>query len=263
MVLSAAAEGAQVVFCGRDADAAATVVERGGPGVSFVAADLTDEAAIEHLFDAAAERMERLDAVVNNAGVAVDGPIEALDLDDVRRQLEINVVAQIAVTQVVLPLLRASRGRVVFVSSLSGRISTPMTGIYNASKFALEAVADALRVELRPWRIPVVLVEPGPTATDMWGGALQQHEAMVAGLSAEHRALYAKHIEGTKGLIAQMQKRAVPVEKVASVVEKAVTARRPRARYPVGFGGRAQAMSAALTPTPVLDAVFARVSGAR
>jgi NAD(P)-dependent dehydrogenase (short-subunit alcohol dehydrogenase family) len=103
----------------------------------------------------------RLDAVVNNAGIVVAGPVEALDLEELRAQLDVNVVAQVAVTQAVLPLLRASKGRVVFLGSVSGRVSTPFMGAYTASKFALEAVADSLRMELRQWELPVVLVEPG------------------------------------------------------------------------------------------------------
>jgi NAD(P)-dependent dehydrogenase (short-subunit alcohol dehydrogenase family) len=94
---------------------------------------------------------ERLDAVVNNAGIVVDGPIEALTLEDLRRQVEVNVVGQAAVTQAVLPRIRASRGRIVFVSSLSGRVATPFMGAYSASKLALEWLADSLRIELRPW----------------------------------------------------------------------------------------------------------------
>ena len=115
--------------------------------------------------------------MVNNAGIAVGGPMEAVALDDLRRQLDGNVAGQVAVTQAVLPRLRASRGRVVFVSSVSGQVATPMTGPYNASKFALEGFADALRMELAPWRIPVVLAQPAQTDTDMWRTAEQVLEA--------------------------------------------------------------------------------------
>lgn len=111
---------------------------------------------------------DRLDAVVNNAGIVVDGPVEAVALEDLRRQLEVNVVGQAAVTQAVLPRIRASRGRIVFVSSLSGRIATPFMGAHSASKFAIEGLADALRIELRPWGIKVILVEPSSTDTDLW-----------------------------------------------------------------------------------------------
>ena len=135
------------------------------PGATTVALDITDA---EHLAALPEALPARLDAVVNNAGIAISGPVEALPLDEWRRQLEVNLIGQVAVTQAVLPRLRESRGRIVFVSSLSGRVATPMTGAYNASKFALEGMADALRMELRPWGVRVVLVEPAQTDTDMW-----------------------------------------------------------------------------------------------
>jgi NAD(P)-dependent dehydrogenase (short-subunit alcohol dehydrogenase family) len=200
----------------------------------------------------------RLDAVVNNAGAVVGGPIEALPLSELRRQFEVNVVGQAAVTQALLPRLRESRGRIVFVSSLSGRISTPMMGAYNASKFGLEGLADALRLELRPWGIRVVLVEPAQTDTDLWRGAEGELEASVALLSARHRELYRKHIEGFRKSIPRSQKMAAPADGVAGVIETALTARRPKARYVVGASARAQAVMASLTPTPLLD-VFLRL----
>jgi NAD(P)-dependent dehydrogenase (short-subunit alcohol dehydrogenase family) len=112
--------------------------------------DVTDSAQIAALEEALPRR---LDAIINNAGIVVDGRIEALALEDLRRQLEVNVVGQVAVTQAVLPLLRESRGRIVFMSSVSDRMSAPRTGAYNASKPALEGLADSLRIELRPWGI--------------------------------------------------------------------------------------------------------------
>ena len=144
---------------------------------------------------------ERLDALVNNAGVVVGGPVEAIPLDELRRQLDVNVIGQAAVTQAVLPRLRASRGRIVFLSSLSGRIATPMMGAYNASKFALEGMADALRMELAPWGIRVVIVEPAQTDTDLWRRADADLDEATASLAPEHRELYAKHIAGFRKTI--------------------------------------------------------------
>src|SRR5690348_10216010 len=133
--------------------------------ISTVLLDVTADSHLEALADALPAR---LDAVVNNAGIVVAGPMEAVTTAQWRKQLDINVIGQLAVTRVVLPRLRESHGRVVFISSVNGRLSTPLTGAYAASKFALEAAADALRMELAPWRIPVVLVEPAQTDTDMW-----------------------------------------------------------------------------------------------
>jgi NAD(P)-dependent dehydrogenase (short-subunit alcohol dehydrogenase family) len=223
-----------------------------------LALDVTDSAQVARLAEALPER---LDAVVNNAGVVVSGPVEGIPLDELRRQLEVNVVGQVAVTQAVLPKLRESRGRVVFVSSLSGRVATPMTGAYNASKFALEGLADALRMEVRPWGIKVVLVEPAQTDTDMWREADGALDEAVAALAPAHRELYAGHIEGSRKMIPFSQRMASPVDGVAGTIERALTSSRPRARYVVGVGPRIQGVLSQLTPTPVLDAALSRATG--
>jgi NAD(P)-dependent dehydrogenase (short-subunit alcohol dehydrogenase family) len=220
--------------------------------------DITDAEQVAALDGVVAGQ---LDAVVNNAGIAVTGPLEGLALADLRRQLEINVTGQLAVTQAVLPALRASRGRIVFVSSLSGRVANPMMGAYNASKYALEGMADALRMELSPWGVKVVLVEPAQTDTDLWRNADETVEQTVAALSDEHRQLYDKHITGMRKGVRLSQKMAAPVEGAAAVIEKALTAGRPRARYVVGRPARVQAGLLPLTPTPVLDFVMKAASG--
>ena len=130
----------------------------GGERIVPVQLDVTDSDQVAALGDALPARLE---GVVNNAGVVVSGPVESVPVDELRRQMEVNLIGQAAVTQAVMKQVRAARGRVVFVSSLSGRVATPMTGAYNASKFALEGLADSLRMEVRPWGVRVVLVEPG------------------------------------------------------------------------------------------------------
>ncbi len=226
--------------------------------ITPIVVDITDDAQVAALDGALPAR---LDAVVNNAGVVVGGPIEAVPLSELRRQLEVNVVGQAAVTQAVLPRLRHSRGRVVFVSSVSGLVSTPMTGAYNASKFALEAMADSLRMELVPWGIRVVLVEPAQTDTDMWRKAEDDLEQTVASLAPEHRELYAKHIAGFRRSIPRLQRMATSADGAAEVIERALTVRRPRARYVVGKGPRVQALMAQLTPTALLDAALRAGTG--
>jgi len=203
----------------------------------------------------------RLDAVVNNAGTVLPGPLEALPLAEVRRQLEVNVIGQLAVTQAVLPRLRVSRGRVVFVSSVSGRVATPMVGAYNASKFALEGMADALRMELAPWGVKVALVEPAQTDTDLWRTADDDAERATQLLMPHQRELYARHIAGFRKTIPRSQRMASPVLSVAVAIERALTDRRPRARYLVGANARAQTRLAQLTPPPVLDLVIRAATG--
>ena len=205
----------------------------------------------------------RLDAVVNNAGIVVGGPVEALALDDLRRQLEVNVVGQVAVTQAVLPRLRASGGRIVFMSSVSGRISAPYTGAYNASKHALEAIADALRIELRPWSIPVTLIEPGAIDTDIWQGAESMLDDTLAVLEPEQRTLYEKQVHALRKMVRRTAKAAIPPEKVADAVHDALTAARPRARYVVGTDARVQLVLRGALPTRAFDATIARLTGGR
>jgi NAD(P)-dependent dehydrogenase (short-subunit alcohol dehydrogenase family) len=219
--------------------------------------DVTDSGHIAALAEALPQR---LDAIVNNAGIAVGGAMETLTADEWRKQLDVNVIGQIAVTQAVLPRIRQSRGRIVFISSVNGRLSMPLVGAYAASKFALEAAADALRMELSPWKIPVVIIEPAQTDTDMWRTADSMVADLEAGLTQEHRDLYAKHIAGMKKMVPMSQKIAVPAEKVSAVVEEALTARRPRARYVVGLANKVQVAVMTNLPTRARDLVLRRVS---
>ena len=205
--------------------------------------------------------LPRLDALVNNAGIVVGGPVEAVPVDELRHQLEVNLVGQVAVTQALLPKLREARGRVVFVSSLSGRVATPMTGAYNASKFGLEGIVDALRLEVRPWGIGVILVEPAQTDTDMWRTADDEFDRTRDALTPEHRALYAKHLEGWRKSIPRSQKLASPVDGVVDAIARGLTAKRPPARIVVGTGPRVQGVLARFTPTPVMDALLRAATG--
>ncbi|WP_319456481.1 MULTISPECIES: SDR family oxidoreductase [unclassified Mycobacterium] len=224
------------------------------PNVHPIALDVTDRSAIATLPE---YLPTALDGVVNNAGIIVNGPVEALSIDDLGTQLNVNVVAQIAVTQAVLPKIREARGRVVFISSVSGFITTPGTGAYNASKYAIESLGDALRMELRPWRIPVSLIEPGPIRTDMWGDVLDDYDRMTKQLSEEHRRLYASHLAGSRKLLGRMQKLAGDPKRVTKAVDHALTARRPKRRYLLDIASRAQKAVVAVTPTAINDAVLA------
>jgi NAD(P)-dependent dehydrogenase (short-subunit alcohol dehydrogenase family) len=253
-----AARGWDVIAGVRSRQDADTVTKLDPQRVSSVILDVTSADDIAALDDSLPDR---LDAIVNNAGVAVGGAMETLSTGEWRKQLETNVIGQLAVTRAVLPRLRKSRGRIVFISSINGRLSMPLLGAYAASKFALEAAADALRMELNPWHIRVVVVEPAQTDTDMWRTADNMVAELEAGLSAEHRSLYAKHIAGFKKMIPMSRRIAVPTEKVAAVVEEALTARRPRARYIVGFGPKAQMALMGVLPTKLRDIALRKVSG--
>jgi NAD(P)-dependent dehydrogenase (short-subunit alcohol dehydrogenase family) len=241
------------VYATARSDAALHSLDR-MPNVHAIPLDITDRSAIATLPD---RLPAALNGVVNNAGIIVNGPVEGLSLEDLTRQLDVNVISQIAVTQAVLPKLREVRGRVVFISSVSGLITTPGTGAYNASKYAIESLADALRMELRPWRIPVSLIEPGPIRTDMWGDVLDDYDRMTTQLSEQHRELYANHLAGSRKLLGRMQKLAADPKRVTKAVDHALTAKRPKSRYLLDIVSRAQKAVVAITPTAINDAVLA------
>ena len=175
-----------------------------------------------------------LAGLVNNAGMAVAAPLEFLPIAELRAQLEVNVVGQLAVTQAFLPLLRQAQGRIINISSMGGRVAGPWTGPYHASKFALEALTDALRQELAPWQMHVVSIEPGVIATPIWETSLARAKRLVEQLPPAAHGLYGAQLANQLARAEQNLRRGIPPERVAAVVWKALTAHRPRTRYPVG-----------------------------
>jgi NAD(P)-dependent dehydrogenase (short-subunit alcohol dehydrogenase family) len=251
--------GLEVVAGVRSEDAGDKLRAEASHRLRTVRLDVTDADSIRAAADAVGPR---LDVLVNNAGLAVGGVLEAVPIEELRHQLEVNVIGQVAVTQAFLPALRETSGRVVFISSISGRVSVPIMGPYTASKFAIEAIADSLRVELRAWDIDVVLVEPGSIDTDIWRGAIEQFDNTTASMSEDHRRLYEPMLTRSRKMIGQTAKRAAPVEKVVKVVEEAVTAERPRTRYLIGADARGQLLARRLLPDRAFDAITARMMGA-
>jgi NAD(P)-dependent dehydrogenase (short-subunit alcohol dehydrogenase family) len=209
---------------------------------------------------AAAEQLgdEPLDGLVNNAGTALAMPLEFLPLDQLRGQLEVNLVGHVAVTQALLPNLRAARGRIVNVGSIAGRSALPFLGAYAASKHALEAFTDSLRVEVRPFGIAVTVIEPGTIATPIWRKGGERFQELAAGLPAELAELYGERMAAFREAAAAAGQRAEPADDVAIVVERALTIERPRARYVVGRDARRRALVERL-PTGLRDRVYERV----
>ncbi len=176
-----------------------------------------------------------LAGLVNNAGIVVAGPLEILPLDELRRQLEVNVVGQVAMIQALLPILRKARGRIVNISSVNGHFTPPYMAPYSASKHALEAVNNALRSELRAWGISVSIVEPGATATPIWDKSLTAALDLADETPDEHIRLYKNDLDAMTSAARELARKALPVESVVRCVVHALTARRPRTRYPVGL----------------------------
>lgn len=227
--------------------------------------DVTDGPSIR----AAAETIARergdagLQGLVNNAGIVVAGPIEIVPLDDLRRQLEVNVIGQLAVTQAVLPHLRQGRGRIVNVSSVSGRVAVPYLGPYAASKFALEAMSDSLRVELAPWGIQVSLIEPGGVRTPIWQKAGADADRLGAVAPPEGLRLYERDLAVFRQATAQAAARAMPVERVVRAIVHALCARRPKTRYPLGGQPRVMILLSKFLPDRAYDFLLRRALGLR
>jgi NAD(P)-dependent dehydrogenase (short-subunit alcohol dehydrogenase family) len=227
-----------------------------------VSLDVTDPVQIE----AAAERVASatgaagLNGLVNNAGVSLPSPLETMPIEDFRRQVEVNLTGQVAVTQAMLSAIRAARGRIVFISSIGGLIAFPMTGAYHAAKFGIEAVGDTFRRELRGWGISVSIVEPGSIATEIWdrGDAAAEE---IGGRSPRRDSLYGGALEKYRRTVAGVAGRGVPPERVARAIEHALTAPRPRTRYLVGADAQFQARLRRLLPTRLLDRIVARATG--
>src|SRR5438067_10579841 len=189
------------VFAGvrKEEDAEALRVE----GLDPLLLDVTDSGSIEAAATAVGDRLggQPLSGVVNNAGIVVPGPLELIDLDDLRRQLEVNSIAPVAITQAFLPRLRSSRGRIVNVSSIGGRVAQPFIAAYVMSKFAVEAMTDSLRRELLPWGIDVVAVQPGTIKTPMWDKGRADADELMANLGDDGKILYGAAIEKTRKVV--------------------------------------------------------------
>jgi NAD(P)-dependent dehydrogenase (short-subunit alcohol dehydrogenase family) len=245
------------VFAGvrKEEDAAALRAES-SPRLEPLLLDVTDPDAIA----AAAERIGAepggLDGLVDNAGVAIPGPLETMPIEDFRRQIELNLTAQLAVTQAMLPAIRTARGRIVLITSLGGRVALPFTGAYHAAKFGLEAVGDSLRQELAPWGLRVVIVEPGSIDTPIWERGARSADESLAG-SPRMRQLYGPAIERYRKVIRDTAERGIPPEKVAAKIQVALESRRPRSRYLVGLDAQIQGRLMPLLPTPLVDRIVA------
>jgi NAD(P)-dependent dehydrogenase (short-subunit alcohol dehydrogenase family) len=201
----------------------------------------------------------RLDALVNNAGIGFGGPLELIHPDDLRKQFDVNVLGQISVTQALLPALRAARGRIVFVSSVGGRVAMAFTAPYAASKHAIEAIGDALRVELRTSNVQVALVEPGSVATPIWDKSRELADGVTIpdGLQAE----YGHVPQAMDKVLKDTAKRGVPPELVAETIERALSAKRMKSRYLIGRDARAMVAIRRVLPDHVFDRVARRALG--
>jgi NAD(P)-dependent dehydrogenase (short-subunit alcohol dehydrogenase family) len=259
--IGCAARG-MTVFAGVRTSAAGDALQaKAGAAIVPVQLDVTDGDSIKKAAEFVSRQVREagLFGLVNNAGIAIGSPLELIPLKQLRRQLEVNVVGQIAVTQAVLPFLRRARGRIVNMGSIAGRGAIPMMGPYSASKHALEALTDALRLELYPWGIEVSIIEPGAIDTPIWDKSMQVSMEIESELPIEGRKLYndtAGRIRDRVGLAAR---RAIPSDAVVAAVLHALTAKRPKTRYLVGRDAKVRAILLRWLPDRLHDWVLKKI----
>jgi NAD(P)-dependent dehydrogenase (short-subunit alcohol dehydrogenase family) len=251
----------------RDVDAGERLAAEAPAGrVQPVTLDVTDfqqikEAAgrVSELGGGGESSPGRLDALVNNAGIGFGGPLELIHPDDLRKQFDVNVLGQIAVTQALLPALRAAHGRIVLLSSVGGRVAMAFTAPYAASKHAIEAIGDALRVELATSNVQVALVEPGSVATPIWDKSREAGRQLTVPPSL--RKEYGHVPAAMDKTLQNTAKRGVPADQVAQTIERALGARRMKSRYVIGRDARAMMIARRLLPDHVFDRVARRALG--
>ena len=240
-----------------------SLAESGSDRLQPVFLDVTDAGQIEGVAHRVAEETKGagLDGLVNNAGIAVPGPLETLPIEDFRRGLDVNLTAQVAVTKAMLPSIRSAPGRIVFITSAGGLMAIQMFGAYHAAKFGLEAVGDVFRQELASAGIRVSIVEPGSIATPIWERGVSEADGLLERATDEEKALYPKYIAKYRQVARSTAARGIPPEKVAATIEKALTAARPRTRYLVGVDARGQALMARFLPDRLVDRLVALFTG--
>jgi NAD(P)-dependent dehydrogenase (short-subunit alcohol dehydrogenase family) len=199
-----------------------------------------------------------LTAVINNAGIGLGGPVEYISIDEWRHQLDVNVIGQVAVTKAVLPLIRkaGSRGRIVFIGSVGGRVASPFIAPYAASKHAIEAIAESLRHELKDTGIRTIVIEPGAVRTPIWDKAESTADEIEASLPPEGLERYGSAIAGLRNMLQFQARTGIDPSVVAGVVEQAVMSTQPKARYLVGRDAKGMALIARVLPDRARDAVL-------
>ncbi|MEV6007846.1 oxidoreductase [Streptomyces sp. NPDC051976] len=227
-------------------------------GLRPLAMDVTDDDSMTNGVDRVISETGRIDVLVNNAGYGSYGALEDVSQDEARRQFDVNVFGAVRLTQIVLPHMRARRsGTVVNITSMGGKIYTPLGGWYHGTKFALEALSDCLRLEVKPFGVDVVVIEPGGIRTE-WSGIAADHleKSSTSGVYAGQAQAVAASMRSEA-----IAKRMSPPTVIADTVGKAVTARRPKTRYATGFSARPLITLRRFLPDRAFDALMSRAMG--
>jgi len=247
------------VFAGvRNEQDGNSLSQRASERLQPVIVDITNPEQIKTAFEAVRQALgeKPLVGLINNAGISVGGPLEFVPIDRLRQMLEVNLIGHISVSQLFIPLLRKSQGRIINVGSVAGIFASPLMGPYCASKYAMEAISDVMRRELKPWNIRVSLLEPGIIATKIWRKASEQAESAIKEAPGELLHLYGPLIERIMKLVADSEKNAQSAQVVVKAVVHALTANRPRTRYRMGPKARPQKVMSWL-PDHIQDRIIA------
>lgn len=222
--------------------------------------DVTKEDDIAGAANLMAQRTASGDKIslLNNAGIAIGGPLECVAMDEIRQQLDVNVIGLIALTQAMLPQIRETKGRIVNMGSIAGRLASPFLGPYAASKFAVEAVTDSLRREMMPFGVEVISINPGVIKTPIWDKSMTPLADKYLDDSFVAAAPYRKMMEAAKTIIEDSIKGGAEPIAVAKAVHRGLTARKPKTRYYVGKGVGVTAMVTRVVPDREIDKVAAR-----
>lgn len=248
-----ASDGHQV-FAGVRKSKDAEVLLKQNPQIVPLILDVTDQKTIDDSWREV-QKLKKFSELIliNNAGIAVSGPIESVRMEDYRTQFEVNFFGLIAVTQKFLPLIRESKGRVINISSIAGRVASPFLGPYSSSKFAVEAISDSLRREMIPFGVQVVLIEPGPIQTPIWDKGLGKKDSILKSLGADQIAIYGSAIKSFEAMIEEAVKKAEPVERVVEALQKAVMNKQPCHRYLVGSEAKLNGFLSQIVPSRWVD----------
>ncbi|MEH2068562.1 MAG: SDR family NAD(P)-dependent oxidoreductase [Nostoc sp.] len=252
------------VFAGvrQDVDAQ-TLQEKASPKLIPVFLDITDAESIASVVEQVTNTVRDVGilGLVNNAGIAVPGPLELLPIAEFQHQMNVNVTGQLAVTQAFLGLLRQGRGRIVNMGSIAGRSPIPFLGAYNASKFALVALTDVMRMELRPWGISVSIIEPSSIATPIWNKSLTQAEIGQENLPQSALNLYGQAMNIVRQKMQIIASRGISADIVAQAVIHALTAKQPKTRYLIGQDAKIQAVLKHILPDRLHDRLILYAMG--
>jgi NAD(P)-dependent dehydrogenase (short-subunit alcohol dehydrogenase family) len=249
------------VFAAVEPDSDTAGLATASQRLSLLALDVTLPASIDAAVDEVTARLagRGLDGLVNNAGVGFPGPLELLALEDLRRQLEVNVIGQVAMTQAMLALVRQAGGRIVFVGSVGGILASQFAGAYHASKFAIEAIGDVWRQELEPEGIEVILIEPSAISTPIWSKAIAYLDEMLQS-SSPRMVRYRERLTAFRESLHSADEHGKAPEDVAEAIAQALGARKPDARYVVGAAGRFATALRPLIPDRVADKLADRAA---